>query len=550
MPYTPDADEKRRLLAFEITSADLELAGTLSGFAENRLPKLLEELHGVFAAWPEIQRVLMQPAVHAIRVSHWSRVVSGQLGKGFQDSAQALASTFYDNHVPGYAVAICHSSVLSAVVKDLGLDEEQASRRLLPWRSAPSPAKLRATLTKLAWLDLEMLLETYAKAEQKSRAMALQGMAETIEQEAGAAVEHVSGLTADLLATARAMSSTAAQTGANATEASAAADQTLGTAELVAGSAEQLTSSVIEITHQVTRSRAVAEAAVNAGREAQASIEALSQQANDIGQVAKMIADIAARTNLLALNATIEAARAGEAGKGFAVVAGEVKQLATQTAQSTQEISRQINAVQQATSQAAAAVKSIASTIGEMEHISTSVAAAIEQQSAATAEIARSMAETATAAKLMSAQTGNVQTAAREADLQASAVQETSGVLEAAVRGLRQTVIRVVRTSTSDVDRRAFERTSYNLAAKVSLNGRPAFGVQVLDLAPGGARLGVEEPISVGVEGLLQLEGLQLPFTVKRQSDADGVGVAFALNREQERRLGALLQRQTLSLSA
>ncbi|KAF0118728.1 MAG: methyl-accepting chemotaxis protein [Rhodospirillaceae bacterium] len=57
-------------------------------------------------------------------------------------------------------------------------------------------------------------------------------------------------------------------------------------------------------------------------------VQGLANAANKIGEVVKLINDIASQTNLLALNATIEAARAGDAGKGFAVVANEVKSLA------------------------------------------------------------------------------------------------------------------------------------------------------------------------------------------------------------------------------
>ncbi|MDO9713699.1 protoglobin domain-containing protein [Paracraurococcus lichenis] len=138
----------------------------------------------------------MDPRVHAVRVSHWQRVVSGKLGSGFQESAEALASAFYDNGVPGYAVAICHASVTSAIVRELGLDIVPSAGRILGRSSGAKGAALRTVLNKLAWLDLEVMLETYAQAEQASRAEALREMAEAIEREAGAAVEKVSSLTA------------------------------------------------------------------------------------------------------------------------------------------------------------------------------------------------------------------------------------------------------------------------------------------------------------------------------------------------------------------
>ena len=536
-----DADQQKRLAAFHITAEDIALVRAQKAFAMQRLPRLLEELHGAFAAWPEIQRALMNPAVHAIRVRHWARVASGELGEGFLQSADALASAFYEHGVPGYAVAICHSSVLNGIVQAMGLDK--GTRGFMGRRKEAEALRLRQALTKFAWLDPEVLLETYAKAEHASRAQALREMAETIEREAGAAVEQVSNLTADLASTARDMSSTATQTGANATEAANAADQTLRNAELVAGSAEQLTASVAEITLQVNKARNVAENAVDAGHEAQSSIEALSQQANDIGQVAKIIADIAARTNLLALNATIEAARAGDAGKGFAVVASEVKQLATQTAQSTQEIGRQIEAVQRATLLAAEAVTSIVGTIGEIQHISTSVAAAVEEQSASTGEIARAIAETASAVQLMSTQTGRVQQAAQETDSQAGTVQQTSGVLEGAVRGLRQTVVRVVRTSTRDVNRRASERLEVDLPAQLTLPGQPASAVRVIDISLGGAMLKGSPTAVPGTRGSLRLEGMNLPVLIRSLHGEENIGVSFEGDAKEQGLIARLVAR-------
>jgi methyl-accepting chemotaxis protein len=545
MTQQPDEVHAKRLATFHITAEDIALLRRHASFAETRLPKLLESLHSSFNGWPEIQTALKDPKVHAARLSHWSRAAAGRLDDGFVESAQNLASAFYENEVPGYAVAICHFSVLKGVLRDLGLDQDDnggAWKGLFGKGRRNERAALRATLTKVAWLDLELLLETYAQAEHDSRALALRQMATTIESEAASAVEQVDTLTQELSKTANTMSATAAETGESAGQAATAADQTLNVTQLVAGSAEQLAGAVDEITRQMTKSRQVAECAVTASKQAQGSIDELSQQAANIGQIAAMIADIAGRTNLLALNATIEAARAGDAGKGFAVVAGEVKQLASQTGRATREITEQIDAIQQATKNAATAVASIAATISEIDHIGTSVAAAVEEQSASTAEIARSMAEAAETARMMVAQNGNVQSAAQQASVQAGVVEQTSTVLQNAVRSLRQAVIRVVRTSTRDVDRREHQRFSAGLRGQITLNGNQTQEVWVENLSLGGAMLQTYCRAPIGTRGTLQIEGLTLAFTIQNEHD-DGIGIGFSLDATQAERLTALIHR-------
>jgi methyl-accepting chemotaxis protein len=122
---------------------------------------------------------------------------------------------------------------------------------------------------------------------------------------------------------------------------------------------------------------------------ADAEVGQLSEAAARIGDVTKIITEIAEQTNLLALNATIEAARAGEAGKGFAVVASEVKNLAQQTARATEQITGQIAAMQESTETTVGAIRGVGDTIRKVNEIAQAVAAAIEQQGAATQEIAR-----------------------------------------------------------------------------------------------------------------------------------------------------------------
>jgi methyl-accepting chemotaxis protein len=129
--------------------------------------------------------------------------------------------------------------------------------------------------------------------------------------------------------------------------------------------------------------------------ETDSRINALSQAANRIGDVIKLITSVAEQTNLLALNATIEAARAGEAGRGFAVVAQEVKALAAQTAKATDDIGSQIAGMQAATLDSVAAIKEIGGTIDRVAGIAATMAAAVEEQGAAIREIARNVQEAA-----------------------------------------------------------------------------------------------------------------------------------------------------------
>ena len=241
---------------------------------------------------------------------------------------------------------------------------------------------------------------------------------------------------------AQAMTGAAADSGhriAAATEASAAAS---GHVSAAAGGAEELAASVAEIGRQVAESTQIAGQAVREAEATDRCVSGLSEAAGRIGDVVRLISDIAGRTNLLALNATIEAARAGEAGKGFAVVASEVKTLATQTARATQDIGAQIAAMQQATGQAVTALRSIGGTIQRMNEIATAIAAAVEEQGAATQEIARSVQQAAAGAAEVD---GNMAAVSRAVDdtgersqsvlAAATALTEQSAVLKAEVQG-------------------------------------------------------------------------------------------------------------------
>ncbi len=116
-------------------------------------------------------------------------------------------------------------------------------------------------------------------------------------------------------------------------------------------------------------------------------IEQLNSSSKQIGKIIKVIDDIAEKTNMLALNAAIEAAGAGEAGKGFAIVASEVKEIAKQTAESTEEISQQIDVMQKNMANAVNSMGTILQVIDEITKITNSIASAVAEQSAISGEI-------------------------------------------------------------------------------------------------------------------------------------------------------------------
>lgn len=232
-----------------------------------------------------------------------------------------------------------------------------------------------------------------AAAERKA---AQARLADAFEASVMGVVKGVSAQATGLQTTAQTLSHGAQQASSQAAAVAAAAQQASANVQTVASATEELSSSISEIARQVTEAAEVSTTASEETARTNTMIEGLSQAADRIGEVIRLINDIASQTNLLALNATIEAARAGDAGKGFAVVAGEVKNLANQTGRATEEISNQIASVQEETGRTVAAIRTIGTVIDQVRAISSGIASAVEQQGAATREIARNVQQAAT----------------------------------------------------------------------------------------------------------------------------------------------------------
>jgi methyl-accepting chemotaxis protein len=212
--------------------------------------------------------------------------------------------------------------------------------------------------------------------------------------------------------------------------AAAAAGEASGSVQAVASATQQLHGSMSEVSSNVAGSRAIAEKAMSQAEATAATVEGLSNAAQKIGDVVKLISEVAAQTNLLALNATIEAARAGEAGKGFAVVASEVKSLATQTARATDEIVQQIAAIQSATRDSVGAIAGISATIREVNETAVKIASAMEEQGAALQEIARNAEQAAASTSSASANVGLVAVSTDQTGVAVATVLSAAGDLK------------------------------------------------------------------------------------------------------------------------
>ena len=311
------------------------------------------------------------------------------------DLEQRIAFDDLDGELQDLALAINRMlDITDAFVRESRAALDHASQkkfwRRLVLRGLPGAFRSAAVQINSA----TMVMKESAQAIEDATQRRLQ-LADDFERTIQGVVATVASSATEMQATAQTLTMTAENTTERSTTVAAASEETSANVQTVASATEELTSSAAEIGREAQGSTKIAEDAMQQAANADQSMQGMLEASQRIGSVLKLIAQIAAQTQLLALNANIEAARAGEAGKGFAVVASEVKSLAQDTGRATEQISSQIAAMQQASHGTAAAIRSVSATIGQMNEISAAIAHSVEQQQLATGEISQNVQQAA-----------------------------------------------------------------------------------------------------------------------------------------------------------
>ena len=335
-------------------------------------------------------------------VAHTERKFTSPIDEQWVDSVSIQGDLCVRHDLPGrLLIAAIHAAY------DHALD------RLFDRVTDPALLK-RCVLAihRLAALEQELVLTRLTARQKQAEVRRLAEHSDIFRGNILAAVERLHQASSSLRQQTSAAAATTRDMLARSTEVSASANQSASAMQEATSTTERIVSTIESARADMQHVVGVADKATVETDRTIEIVNSLANSSSEIESIVNTIRDIAGQTNLLALNATIEAARAGEAGRGFAVVAQEVKSLANQTAQATQEVARQIAAIQEATAKAVAASKIVGTTIGDVRETARHGFGKMNDQVEAVNQIAQAVDETSLGVEQVSKNIADVRTSA------------------------------------------------------------------------------------------------------------------------------------------
>lgn len=371
---------QEELLRFlEIGQKDVDALTEASAFIKTSLPVILDSFYNHVGSVPRLREKFPSQAVMEAtkqkQVDYWMKLFSGNFDQQYVSSVNRVGATHEQKDLPpqdyiaGYSFAV--NRLIEMIIDHFGDDTTSAVKTI-------------QAVNKAIFLDMGYAISIY-----NDKVKATTGI--KLSEEVGEGLEDLSNNISNLAASSEEMSSSVST---------------------VASAMEEMAASLKEVSSSTSQASTVATKAAEFSGQSKETVMQLVNSAEQIGKVVDLIKGIASQTNLLALNATIEAASAGEAGKGFAVVANEVKELAKQSAQATEDIRVQVEDIQNNSTSAIGAIDEITEIVQEINTINHTIANAVEEQTVTTNEITQNMQGAAAAAEDVSK---NVQDSARSA---------------------------------------------------------------------------------------------------------------------------------------
>jgi len=499
------ADWQKRLDYLGFTEIEKRRLADLGPTVNNVIPAALGHFYAHIQRTPEVARFFSDSAhmerAKVAQAGHWKEILSGRLDADYYQAAARIAHT---HHLVGLeprwyigAYAVLADQFVKAIIA-------QQPQGLFGGKIDGLGDKL-STLLRAIFLDMELVVSIYWEKAMEERRRTVRNVADQIEDEAVDVIDEVLDIAGEMGEAAGDMVATAEETGEDAASTADAAQVALGRTEAVACAADDLNAAIEQIGQQILKTKEMASATAAQASATTEIVAKLNTAAEEIGKIVDIISGIAGQTNLLALNATIEAARAGDAGKGFAVVANEVKALSNQTVRSAEDINRQIGTIQDISNNAARSITQMARAVQQMERMADDVNEAIEAQMEATRYMVTNVHGSADASKDVTDRMVQVSDRTGRSRNMARHVHTDSQRMADLVESLRTTLLRVIRGSAPEADRRQLPRRSCFLDAE--LGGQSG---TLLDLSTLGARVQLQTEGVLSGQTTLSVEPLSL----------------------------------------